>query len=285
VRFVFQLSAQLAEGEGSEVHAYAPDEASIDLAAISALNHGTVTWDSWDWMLAGRVAEVSEALGPQVPVLLASVASKPFHVLGDRDRWLADLAEGIGSTSNAVGVVYMDRDRDGIRYSVGSATDPEPAFVDFVAGIGSPGDRLNWVFDGSMDEWKEETIAALPSSVFIDDDGSPFEEEIVWLARSGITGGCNPPLNDRFCPDEKVTRGQTAAFLHRALGEILPAGDPASFKDASGSPYAAEIAWLASAGIASACNPPANDRFCPGATITRGDMAAILRIALEGLAP
>jgi hypothetical protein len=283
VRFVFQLSAESAEGEGSEVAAYAPDDASIDLAAISWLNHGTVTWDDWDWFFAERVAEVSEALGPQVPVLLASVASKPFHILGDRDRWFARLAAGIGSTSNAVGVVYLDRDRDGIRYSIGSATDPEPGFVDFVAGVGSPGDRLSWLFDGSMDEWKAETIAALPSSVFVDDDGSPFEDEMVWLARSGITSGCNPPLNDRFCPDDKVTRGQTAAFLHRALGDLLAEDDEWEFVDIAGSTYAADIAWLAATGIATGCNPPANDRFCPNADMTRGDMAAHLRLALRSL--
>jgi hypothetical protein len=285
VRFVFQLSAESAEGEGSEIGAYAPDDAFIDIAAISWLNNGTVTWDSWDWFLADRVAEVSEVLGPQVPVLLASVASRPFHVLGDRDRWLADLAGGIGSTSNAVGVVYMDRDQDSVAYGVQTATDPDPAFIEFVRDIGSPGDRLNWVFDGSMDAWKAETIAALPSSVFVDDDGSPFEEEVVWLARSGITSGCNPPLNDRFCPDEKVTRGQTAAFLHRALGDLLAEDDEREFTDIGGSPYAADIAWLAATGIATGCNPPANDRFCPNADMTRGDMAAHLRLALGSLEP
>jgi hypothetical protein len=33
-----------------------------------------------------------------------------------------------------------------------------------------------------------------------------------------VTLGCNPPANDKFCPDDKVTRGQMAAFLTRALG-------------------------------------------------------------------
>src|SRR5690606_1831895 len=32
-----------------------------------------------------------------------------------------------------------------------------------------------------------------------------------------ISRGCNPPRNDRFCPDDYVTRRQMAAFLHRAL--------------------------------------------------------------------
>ena len=54
---------------------------------------------------------------------------------------------------------------------------------------------------------------------FVDDDGSTFEADIEWMATAGITRGCNPPANTEFCPDDFVTRGQMAAFLHRALEE------------------------------------------------------------------
>jgi hypothetical protein len=54
---------------------------------------------------------------------------------------------------------------------------------------------------------------------FVDDDVSEFEADVEALAAAGITVGCNPPANDRFCPDAGVTRGQMAAFLHRALGD------------------------------------------------------------------
>ena len=50
---------------------------------------------------------------------------------------------------------------------------------------------------------------------FSDDDGSVFETSIGALAAAGITRGCNPPVNDRFCPESAVTRGQMAAFLSR----------------------------------------------------------------------
>jgi hypothetical protein len=53
---------------------------------------------------------------------------------------------------------------------------------------------------------------------FTDDNGSVFEANIEMLAAAGITKGCNPPVNDRFCPNDYVTRGQMAAFLQRALG-------------------------------------------------------------------
>jgi hypothetical protein len=55
-------------------------------------------------------------------------------------------------------------------------------------------------------------------NLFIDDDSSIFQEDIDRLGTAAVTKGCNPPINDRFCPDDNVTRGQMAAFLHRALG-------------------------------------------------------------------
>jgi len=52
-------------------------------------------------------------------------------------------------------------------------------------------------------------------SAFADMKGHVFAADAAALADAGITRGCNPPANDRFCPDEPVTRGQMAAFLVR----------------------------------------------------------------------
>src|SRR5690606_31053417 len=52
---------------------------------------------------------------------------------------------------------------------------------------------------------------------FTDDDGHVFEADINAVATAGFTRGCNPPVNDMFCPEDLVTRGQMAAFLVRAL--------------------------------------------------------------------
>ncbi len=54
--------------------------------------------------------------------------------------------------------------------------------------------------------------------LFIDDEDSIFESDIDKLSPAGVTKGCNPPVNDMYCPGSVVTRGQMAAFLHRALG-------------------------------------------------------------------
>jgi hypothetical protein len=50
---------------------------------------------------------------------------------------------------------------------------------------------------------------------FTDDNGTMFENNINRLAAAGITSGCTPTT---YCPNLDVTRGQMAAFLHRAFG-------------------------------------------------------------------
>jgi hypothetical protein len=54
--------------------------------------------------------------------------------------------------------------------------------------------------------------------LFVDDDDSIFEGDIDRLGTAGVTKGCNPPTNDRYCPTAPVRRDQMASFLTRALG-------------------------------------------------------------------
>ncbi|MCH8985271.1 MAG: S-layer homology domain-containing protein, partial [Acidobacteria bacterium] len=115
---------------------------------------------------------------------------------------------------------------------------------------------------------------------FDDDDGSIFELDIAKLAAAGITKGCNPPTNNQFCPNDKVTRAQMAAFLVRALG-LTDDGGGNVFTDDDGSIFETDIAKLAAAGITKGCNPPTNDQFCPDNIVTREQMAAFLRRALD----
>jgi virginiamycin B lyase len=116
-------------------------------------------------------------------------------------------------------------------------------------------------------------------NLFTDDDESIFEGDIDRMATAGITKGCNPPDNDRFCPDSKVTRGQMAAFLVRALGYTDDGGGDL-FNDDDGSVFEGDIDRLGTAGVTKGCNPPANDRYCPDSAVTRGQMAAFLHRAL-----
>ncbi len=96
---------------------------------------------------------------------------------------------------------------------------------------------------------------------FIDDDGSIFENDIEALAAAGVTLGCNPPANTKFCPSDPVNRDQMASFLGRALG-LTPLPPPsvsdAEFvtvffmvgQPATGGPYLTAVARYVPAGWA-----------------------------------
>ena len=114
---------------------------------------------------------------------------------------------------------------------------------------------------------------------FVDDDGSPHEQSIEWLAAAGITGGCNPPTGDAFCPEHGVTRGQMAAFLTRALD--LPASSADRFVDDDTSVFEADVQALARAGITGGCGRSSHRRFCPADLVTRGQMAAFMTRAFD----
>ena len=116
--------------------------------------------------------------------------------------------------------------------------------------------------------------------LFTDDNNSVFESDIDKLATAGVTKGCNPPINDNYCPDDLVTRGQMAAFLVRAL-DYTDDGGGDLFTDDDGNTFESDIDKLGTAGVTKGCNPPVNDEFCPNDFVTRGQMAAFLRRALD----
>ncbi len=176
-----------------------------------------------------------------------------------------------GAEVNTYGTNPLVADTDGDGLSDGAevnthSTDPLDADTD---GDGiSDGDEVNvW---GTNPNFKP---------AFTDTAGSSHAASIQLLAATGISRGCNPPLNDQFCPNGNATRGQMAAFLNRALQ--LPATAQDFFDDDAGSVFEADINRLAKAGITSGCNPPLNSAYCPGDNVARGEMAAFLVRAFD----
>ena len=51
---------------------------------------------------------------------------------------------------------------------------------------------------------------------FVDDEGSPYEGAINAVAAAGITSGCDAQKK-LYCPEQVVSRGQMAAFLHASF--------------------------------------------------------------------
>ena len=124
-----------------------------------------------------------------------------------------------------------------------------------------------------------DASGALVRDTFTDDNGNVHESNIETIAAVGVTKGCNPPANTRFCPSSSVTRAQMAVFLDRALD--WPATNRDYFIDDTGSVYEPSINRMAAAGITTGCNPDeGGTRFCPNGKVTREQMAAFLVRAL-----
>jgi hypothetical protein len=103
--------------------------------------------------------------------------------------------------------------------------------------------------------------------------GHPFDREIAWMYREGITTGCASTL---YCPEAPVTRQQMASFLTRAFG--LPGTATDYFTDDAGSVHQADINSLAESGITQGCGPML---FCPTTAVTREQMASFLVRAFD----
>jgi len=108
-----------------------------------------------------------------------------------------------------------------------------------------------------------------------------FYRFIETIFHRGVTGGC---VGGGYCPANPVTRAQMAVFLLKAkLGSahVPPPCTGTVFADVpcSGSPFDPWIEELASLQITGGCG---NGNYCPGATVTRQQMAVFLLKAFEG---
>jgi S-layer family protein len=97
-----------------------------------------------------------------------------------------------------------------------------------------------------------------------------YSEAVAWLKSEGITTGTSATT---YSPDDVVTRGQMAAFLHRLAGS--PGGSPADgFTDVpAGAFYADAVAWLKDQDITTGTSATT---YSPNDVVTRAQMAAFL---------
>ena len=109
--------------------------------------------------------------------------------------------------------------------------------------------------------------------------GTPFANEINWLADQRITTGYTRADGARvFRPGNPVHRGAMAAFMYRLAGQDVTGGfttpTTARFSDVPvGGPFFREIEWLASTGVTTGYG---DGTFRPAGLIHRGAMAAFM---------
>ncbi|CAN5149313.1 hypothetical protein BH23CHL9_BH23CHL9_06510 [soil metagenome] len=108
---------------------------------------------------------------------------------------------------------------------------------------------------------------------FSDIWGNKHADSINAAREAGLTSGCG---GTKYCPTGRVTRGQMASFLARALN--LPRASRDYFWDDNGSKHEDAINRVAQARITFGCD---TGRYCPGGLVTREQMAAFLRRSFE----
>jgi hypothetical protein len=189
--------------------------------------------------------------------------------------WVVDQTFGVGGPATGVrsldagdydgdgraDIEILDGDGD-IAVYLGNTATGRPSDGWFKARNQNCSDPIKLVFDGR----------------FYDDETSVHRNGIEAIAAAGITVGCNPPFNDKYCPDGVLTRAQAATFLARALD--LPEESADHFTDDDGHILEGGINKVAAAGITVGCNPPANTSFCPDRQMTRAEFATFIVRAL-----
>ena len=125
----------------------------------------------------------------------------------------------------------------------------------------------------------------LPGAFFSDFLDVPqadiFHDDVETVFRAGITAGCGAGY---YCRSNPVTRAQMAVFLLKSqfgASHVPPACTGGVFTDVpcTGSPFDPWIEELAALGITGGCG---GDLYCPGSSVTRQQMSALLLKTLEG---
>ena len=114
-------------------------------------------------------------------------------------------------------------------------------------------------------------VAATSGFSDVEDDVY-YSDAVNWMAAEGITTGVDL---DCFGPNERISRGQTAAFFFRL--DDSQGNDPQSawhpFTDITAAYQQGPVGWLYASGITTGTS---TTTFAPGAPISRGDFAVML---------
>jgi glucose/arabinose dehydrogenase len=197
----------------------------------------------------------------------------PLRVVAPDDG-LALLVEGSGFTPASV-VRWNDQDRPTTFLSDGLLSADIPAEDVAVPGAASVTVFTPGPGGGASGAWPFEAIEG-----FADVSGHWAGAQINALVAFGITAGCG---GGRFCPDDAVSRAQLAVLLLNGIqgpGASPPAATGAVFGDVPADGFAA--AWIErlwALGLTAGCG---NGNYCPGAPVTRGEMAVFLLRARHG---
>jgi cell wall-associated NlpC family hydrolase len=101
--------------------------------------------------------------------------------------------------------------------------------------------------------------------------GKFYAESVTWMAQAGITAGYSGRV---FRPNDPVSRGELAAFIHRLAGSPY-ASSTSRFKDMkNGQTFATPVNWMSTNKLIAGYR---DGTFRPGQNVTRGEVAIMLK--------
>lgn len=257
---------------------------STVMAAERDLHHNpTLAEDVTGWQ---RVAE-NVGTGPSVSALHQALMDSDGHRRNILDDTVTEIGVGVERRDGRTWVTQVFRRPSTSVVELAASTTrfgdvpsdhPHAAAILSVAerGITEGCSETRFCPDATLT--RAQAASLLDRALDLPDAGDPgfvdvsgvHAESIAALADAEITAGCT---QDRFCPDERLTRAQLASLLARALE--LDAGD-APFTDVGGT-HADAIGALYEAGITRGCTAT---RFCAADDVDRAHTATLLDRAL-----
>jgi hypothetical protein len=277
----FGLNATAGNGDANNKYYGEPSVASLDLApnAVILLHHLCYAAGNSEPGDAEPTKTVAKQRADNYGAgfLKGSVSA----VIADGHRGPVDYLRALFTTDQTLSNLWRTQPNyQGNEFSFPSVRssgetvlmDPETPTSGFYRSfVGNPTVTTTQVIDGAPAS--PPPPPAYPvMSVFNDLWASKFVPSIQWIYDEKITNGCS---SSRYCPVAAVTRGSMASFLARTMD--LPPATKDYFSDDNGTTHEANINKIAEAGITGGCEP---GRYCPGASVTRAQMAGFLVRAL-----
>ena len=224
------------------------DEAVTDTAANPADGRFELTWDA-SGASAGEHTVQVETRGSS-----GTTVRSPAVVL--------EVIEGTGFSDTVSHAFYEDGVIWMVDHGLTTGTTPSTFSPDEPITRGQIATFL-WRYAGQP--------ASVSSAGFTDTvSGAFYDDAVGWMVAQGLTTGTTPST---FSPDDPVTRGQLAAFLHRFSGLASVTSESAFTDVARTAFYATAVDYLVEQAITTGTTP---STFSPDSAVTRGQAAAFL---------
>lgn len=263
-------------------------EASIPKEAVKSTNDGKIEAVTLSTHVAAitfdrdALSTIADEAADDVRITASKAKTEDFseevkQAVGDRPVFEFRVTSGSKAITRFNGTVTVS-----VPYTPKEGEDTNAIVIYYINSEGKPEAVTDCVYDPTTGTvrfttnhfsryavgYNKVTFSDVPASAW-------YYKAVTFAAARGITAGTG---NDRFSPDEKLTRGQFIVMLMKACG-IAPDSDHGdNFADAGNTWYTGYLAAAKRLGITSGVG---NNMFAPDKEITRQEMFTLLYRTLK----